>query len=64
MREENVTHHVQAVNGEDAPGTVLVGSANRVRGHGHTGRNMVCQTSRAGENRENIVRRGRTQQTL
>lgn len=64
MREENVAHHVQTVDGTNASRTVLAGSANRVRSHGNTGNNMVRETSRAGENRENIVRRSRTQQTL
>lgn len=42
MREENAAHHVQAVNGTDASRTILAGSTHRVRGHGHTGNNMVC----------------------
>lgn len=64
MRAKNVTHHVQTVDGADAAGAILVGSAHRVRSHGHSGHNMVRQTARARENRKNTVRRGRTQQTL
>lgn len=50
MREESVTHHVQTINGTNATGAILVGSAHRVRGHGHPWNNMVCKTSRAREN--------------
>lgn len=64
MREENSTHHVQTVNRTNAPRTVLVGSTDRVRGHGYTGNNMVRQTSRTRENRENIIGGSGTQQTL
>lgn len=41
MREENVTHHVQTVDGTNASRTVLVGLAHGVCSHGHTGNNMV-----------------------